>query len=74
MTGFDPVWGGLDYTQDTPPYDGMAITFLPSLVNDVTAGQLQLESEESVHSFMQTQFRLVSENFNDAGLMFSAGV
>lgn len=69
MNIFDPSWGGLDYVQDTPPQDGFAITFLPSIVNDPLAGQLQLESEESVHSFMQTQFRIVTENMYEAGLI-----
>lgn len=69
MISFDPYWGGLDYTFDTPPGDGLAITYLPSLAHDITAGQLQLESEESVHSFMQTQFRMSAENMIGTGLV-----
>ena len=74
MIFFNPGWGGLDYIQDTPPQDGMAIVFLPSLANDATAGGLQLESEESVHSFMQTQFRAVAENIGESALIIGAEV
>lgn len=72
MIMFDPGWGGLDYIQDTPPQDGMAIVFLPSLANDAIAGQLQLESEESTRSFMQSQFRAAAENMYESGLFVSA--
>lgn len=74
MIAFDPHWGGLDYVQDTPPGDGMGIAFYPSIVHDVTAGQLQLESESSVLSFMQLQFRAATENMYDSGLFVSAMV
>lgn len=74
MIAFDPHWGGLDYAQDTPPFDGMAIAFFPSIASDVTAGQLQLESEASVQSFMQLQFRASTENMYDSGLVVSAMV
>lgn len=69
MNSFNPWWGGLDYTFDTPPADGISISYLPSLVHDVTAGQEQLESRESVHSFMQTQFRMATENMIGNGLI-----
>lgn len=72
MISFNPMWGGLDYVQDTPPGDGFAITFLPSIVSDVTAGQLQGDSEASVHSFMQQQFRMAAENMYDSGLVAHA--
>lgn len=71
MIAFDSYWGGLDYSFDTPPGDGFAITYLPSLANDSTAGLLQLDSEESVHSFMQTQFRMAAENMAGSGLVAS---
>lgn len=71
MIGFDPYWGGLDYMFDTPPEDGLGITFLPSLAHDPLAGALQLDSEESVHSFMQTQFRMATENMMGYGLVTS---
>lgn len=71
MIGLDPYWGGLDYTFDTPPEDGFGISYLPSLANDALAGQLQLESEESVHSFMQIQFRMATENMMGYGLVAS---
>lgn len=74
MILFDPVWGGLDYTQDTPPYDGMAITFLPSIVNDQLAAQPQMESEASVRSFMQTQARAAAENMLESALFVGASV
>lgn len=74
MIGFDPYWGGLDYAFDTPPQDGFSISFTPSLAHDALAGQLQLGDEESVHSFMQTQFRMATENMLGYGLVanFSA--
>ena len=74
MISFNPYWGGLDYMQDTPPQDGMAIAFFPSIASDVTAGQLQLDSESSVKSFMQAQFRIVSENTHGYGLLISADI
>lgn len=72
MIFFNPIWGGLDYIQDTPPQDGMAIVFLPSAASDPLAGQPQLESEESVRSFMQTQFRMAAENMSETGLLLGA--
>lgn len=74
MISFNPHWGGLDYTQDTPPWDGMGLVFLPSLAMDTTAGAPQLESEESVHQFMQSQFRAATENMYDSGLVVSSAV
>lgn len=73
MTTFDPVWGGLDYVQDTAPYDGMGISFLPSVVNDALAAQSQTDSEASVRSFMQAQYRAAAENLMETGLIFAGG-
>lgn len=70
MISFNPDWGGTDIIQDTPPYDGMSLVFLPSIVADVTGSIPQLESESSVHSFMQEQFRTSAENLNDGGLLY----
>lgn len=74
MITFDPYWGGLDYSFDTPSEDGFAISYYPSIANDVLGAIPQLDSEESVHSFMQTQFRLATENMLGYGLVanFSA--
>lgn len=74
MISFDPYWGGLDYVQDSPPYDGLAISFAPSIVNDATAAVPQAESESSVLQFMQSQFRATAENMYDSGLVVSATV
>lgn len=74
MISFNPHWGGLDYVQDTPPQDGMGLVFLPSLALDAAAGYPQLESEESVHQFMQSQFRAATENMYDSGLVVSSAV
>ena len=75
MISFNPHWGGLDYVQDSAPPDGFGLVFLPSLAIDATAGAPQLESEESVHQFMQTQFRSATENmYFDAGLIVSSAV
>lgn len=70
MITFNPDWGGQDVIQDTPPYDGMALVFLPSIVADVTGSIPQLDSENSVHSFMQTQFRISAENMNDSANIY----
>lgn len=74
MLSFDPLWGGQNIIQDTPPGDALGIVFLPSIVGDVLGAIPQLESEESSRSFMQTQFRVAAENMNDAGLIYSAAV
>lgn len=72
MHSFNPYWGGLDYIQDTPAEDGFALVFTPSLANDSVAGVLQLDSEASVHQFMQTQFRMATENLIGYGTIVSA--
>ena len=75
MISFNSHWGGLDYLQDSTPADGCSIVFLPSLANDATAAVPQMEAEESVHQFMQAQFRSATENmYYDAGLIASQGV
>lgn len=74
MIGFNPLWGGNDVIQDSPPYDGLAISFLPSIVNDALAGVPEADSAESVHSFMQSRFRATAENMYDAGLVISQQV
>lgn len=72
MIAFNPAWGGQDVIQDTPPYDGMALTFLPSIASDVLGAVPQLDSESSSCSFMEAQFRQVAENLQDIGLICSA--
>lgn len=75
MIGFNPHWGGLDYVQDdSVPPDSFAISFVPSIVNDATAGALQANSESSVLQDMQAGFRLSAENMMGAGLMVSSSV
>ena len=71
MIAFEPLWGGTSVVQDTPPYDALGITFAPSIVTDVTAAMPQLDSQASVHSFMQDQFRACTENMYDSGLVVS---
>uniref|UniRef100_UPI002637E4B1 hypothetical protein n=2 Tax=uncultured Desulfovibrio sp. TaxID=167968 RepID=UPI002637E4B1 len=71
MIALDPLWGGLDVVQDTPPGDALAISFAPSIVSDVTAAVPQLDSQASVQSFMQDQFRASAENMYDSGLVVS---
>ena len=72
MIPFDPYWLGLDYMEDSTPGDGNAIVYLPSIVNDSTAAAPQAESEASVHSFMQDNFRLSAMNMMDTGLVINA--
>lgn len=72
MTAFNPLWGGDEYIQDTPPYDGMSISFLPSIVNDSTAAQLQLDSQVSTQSFMESLFRISAKNMYDSGVVVSS--
>lgn len=69
MISFNPAWGGQDVVQDTPPYDGMGLAFLPSIASDVLGAVPQLDSESSARSFMEAQFRQVAENLNDVGLI-----
>lgn len=71
MIALDPLWGGLDVVQDTPPGDTLAISFAPSIVSDVTAAVPQLDAQASVQSFMQDQFRASAENMYDSGLVVS---
>lgn len=75
MIGFNPHWGGLDYVEeDSVPPDGFSISFVPSVVNDATAGALQLDWEASSMQFMQSEFRASTENMYGAGLMVSSFV
>ena len=74
MISFNPWWGGVDYVQDTPPYDGLCIEYVPSIANDYTAAFEQMQSMESAKSFMQAQFRRDAENMLDAGLIYSSAV
>lgn len=71
MFALDPYWGGINVVQDTPPHDALGITFAPSLVTDVTAAVPQLDSQASVQSFMEHQFRAAAENMYDSGLVVS---
>lgn len=72
MTSYDPYWLGLNYIEDSTPGDGNAIMYLPSIVNDSAAAYPQAESEASVHSFMQDNFRLAAMNMMDSGLVVNA--
>lgn len=74
MIALNPAWGGQDVIQDSAPADGMAITFLPSIINDALGAIPQLESEASTRSFMQDQFRAASENMRESGLLYNSGV
>lgn len=74
MIAFNPDWGGQETIQDTPPYDGMVIHFLPSAVSDVLGSVPQLEAESSVKSFMQAQYRAAAENMRDSGLVYSSAI
>ncbi len=75
MIGFNPYWGGLDYVEDdSVPPDGFAITFIPSVAGDATAGILQNDSESSATQFLQAGFRASTENMYGAGLVVSSFV
>ena len=71
MIALDPLWGGLNVVQDTPPHDALGITYAPSIVTDITAAVPQLDSQASVLSFMEHQFRAAAENMYDSGLVVS---
>ncbi|MBD5626627.1 MAG: hypothetical protein HDQ90_03925 [Desulfovibrio sp.] len=71
MIALDPLWGGLNVVQDTPPHDSLGISYAPSIVTDVTAAVPQLDSMASVQSFMEHQFRAAAENMYDSGLVVS---
>lgn len=72
MTFFNPYWLGLDFMQDSPPGDGCAIMFYPSIANDLTAAVSQMESEASSKQFMQDNFRLFAMNMADSGIVLNA--
>ena len=74
MIIFNPNWGGQDVIQDSRPADGMAISFTASIVNDVLGAVPQLDSENSVHSFMQSQFRAAAENMENSGVLYSDSI
>ena len=74
MIAFNPFWGGQDVIQDTPPYDGLGIHFLPSIAGDILGSVPQRESEASAQSFMQDQFRAATENMAGAGLIYSSAI
>lgn len=74
MIIFNPAWGGQDTIQDSAPYDGLVIHFVPSIMSDVLGAVPQLDSESSATSFMQTSFRAAAENMTDAGLIISSPV
>lgn len=74
MIAFNPAWGGQDVIQDSSPYDGMGIVFMPSIACDALGAVPQLESESSVLSFMQAQFRQSAENMYDSGLLYSGAI
>ena len=74
MITFNPYWGGQDVIQESLPSDGLVIAFSPSIVSDVLGAVPQLDSQSSVQSFMQSQFRATAENMNDAGLVFSSTI
>ncbi|WP_165078477.1 MULTISPECIES: hypothetical protein [unclassified Desulfovibrio] len=71
MIALDPLWGGLNVVQDTPPRDSLGISYAPSIVTDVTAAVPQLDSMASVQSFTEHQFRAAAENMYDSGLVVS---
>lgn len=71
MTTLEPLIARDDYVQDTPPYDGFAITWRPSEYDDSTAAAHQWQDAMSAQSFMQDQWRNSAEQQLDRGMISS---
>lgn len=67
MTYFQPLSGLTLIVQNTPPDTTDVITYVPSVLNDITAAIDQLESADSAGSFMQTQWRMAAANMLGIG-------
>ena len=67
MTYFQPLSGLTLIVQNTPPDTTDVITYVPSVLNDITAAIDQLESADSASSFMQTQWRMAAANMLGIG-------
>ncbi|MBO4314044.1 MAG: hypothetical protein J5838_07085 [Desulfovibrio sp.] len=65
MNVYDPMMQRTVVIQDTPREDGLSLAFPPSEFSDVTAAAHQLESAASARSFMQDQWRVISQNMNE---------
>lgn len=71
MFALDPYLCETNVVQDTPPHDTFTISYLPSIISDITGCVPQLDSQNSAKSFMQEQFRTASLNMNDSGIVIN---
>ena len=71
MTVFDPISQGINVLQDTPPIDALVISYMPSEFSDMVANAAQILDDASTRSFMQDQWRMVTENMYDLGNVVS---
>ena len=69
MLCFDPSAQLGLVIQNSPPDTSDYISYVPSIVNDVTAATDELLSAESTRSFMQAQWRMASENILGLGII-----
>ena len=68
---FEPISGRTFVMLDTPPEDGMSITFSSSDFDDSIASIGQSIDSSSARSFNQDQFRMSSENMLETGVIIS---
>ncbi len=71
MTNLEPYTARDAYVLDTPPYDGMTITFRNADYDDMTASAHQWMDAMSAQAFMQEQWRSSAEQQLDRGLISS---
>lgn len=68
---FEPNSGRTFVVLDTPPEDGMAISFSSSDFDDLIASENQHIDSSSARSFTQDLFRLSTENMLETGNVVS---
>ena len=71
MNTLEPYIARDSFVQDTPPYDGLTITWRPSEYDDSTASAHQWMDAMSAQAFMQEQWRSSAEQQLDRGMIAS---
>ena len=67
MNTLEPYIARDTYVQDSPPYDGLTITYRPSEYDDSTAAAHQWADAISAQSFTQEQWRMSADQQLDRG-------
>ena len=71
MEVFDPLMQRTVVVLDTPPNDGLVISYSNSDFDDMIACENQLLDSSSARSFMQDEFRRSAQNLLEAGSVIS---